>query len=108
MNEPTDLRLVRTLSTLLDGRYESGRFGFGLDAFIDLLPIGGDTLILLLSLIPIYVAIKRKVPSAVIGRMVTTVVGVYAIGLVPILGSFAYLVVRPNVRNYELLRQHVA
>lgn len=107
MQEASDLRFVRTLAELLDGRFENGRFKYGLDALIDLLPLGGDTVILLLSLIPIFVAIRRRVPTAAISQMALTVGGVYVIGLIPILSSFAYLIVRPNVRNYELLKSYV-
>ena len=107
MQEKPDLRFVRLLAELLDGRFESGKFLFGLDVFIDLLPIGGDTVILLLSLIPIIIALRYKIPATAIGRMALTVGSVYVIGLVPVLGSLAYLLVKPNVRNYELLKKYV-
>ena len=104
MREDADIRFVGALATLLDGCFKVGRFRYGLDVFIDLLPLGGDTIILLLSLIPIVVAVRRKLPAPIITQMTLTVGSVYLIGLVPVLGSFAYLITRPNMRNYELLK----
>lgn len=106
MHEAPDLRFVRTLAELLDGKFENGRFKYGLDVFIDLLPLGGDTVILLLSLIPIVVAVRRGLPASAISRMVLTVGAVYLVGLIPLLGSFAYLLAKPNLRNYELLKSY--
>ena len=101
------LKFAQRLAVLLDGQFRLGKFGFGLDAFIDLFPVGGDILILGLSLYIVWVAYRAKVPKPVVMQMLANVGIASAIGLVPVLGDAAYIFLRPNMHNIELLKRFV-
>jgi len=94
------------LATLLDNQFRFGRWGFGLDAIIDLLPVGGDVIVLGLSLVLVVIGLRMGLPRSSIVRMLVNISAAFVIGLVPIVGDLAYLLVRPNMRNLEILRAH--
>jgi hypothetical protein len=101
-----EFRLAERLATLLDNQFKVGKWSFGLDAIIDLLPIGGDTIVLLLSFYLIYVAFRMKVPTGAIIRMLLNIGFAFIVGLVPVRGDVAYLAFKPNMRNLEILRTY--
>jgi len=100
-----ELAFAERLANLLDNQFKIGVWGFGLDAIIDLLPIGGDTIILLLSLILVFIAWRRNLPQKDISRMLTNISLAFLIGLIPIIGDIAYLAFKPNIRNLEILQR---
>ncbi len=102
------LKFAENLANLLDNNFKIGNFGFGLDAVIDLLPIGGDTLILILSLLIVAIALQQKVPRPQIFQMLGNVFFAFIIGLIPIIGSLAYLAFRPNMRNLAILQKYTS
>ena len=65
----TDLRRARMLAKLLDAQFSVAGFRFGIDALIDLVPIGGDVIGTVLGLYPIYLAHKHQLGRTVELRM---------------------------------------
>ena len=102
----TYLQSARTWANILDNQFSIGPYRFGLDAFLDLLPFGGDTLILILSFYLVWVAIQLKLPTRAVYAMVATILASYLIGLVPVLGDIAYIAIRPNMRNLAILERY--
>jgi hypothetical protein len=107
--QPTTLefRLAERLAILLDDQFRIGNWGFGLDAIVDLLPVGGDVVVLALSLYLVFVAFRMELPREEIARMLFNIVLAFLVGLIPVIGDVAYLAFKPNMRNLEILRKHV-
>jgi hypothetical protein len=97
---------ARIWANILDNQFSIGSYRFGLDAFLDLLPIGGDTIVLILSMYLIWVGIQMKIPPRALYAMVATVLVSYLIGLIPILGDVAYIGIKPNMRNLAVLEKY--
>ncbi len=101
-----DIALAERIATLLDNQFRIGKWGFGIDAIIDLLPVGGDTIVLLLSLSLVLIGVKMRIPGSAIATMLANIAFAFVIGLIPLLGDAAYFLYRPNVRNLAILRRH--
>jgi hypothetical protein len=94
------------LANLLDNQVRFGAWGFGLDAFLDLLPISGDLIVLALSLYLVWLGFRLGASREDITRMLVNVGVAFAVGLIPVIGDVAYLLLRPNLRNLEILRRY--
>src|SRR2546421_11668516 len=81
-----DLRTARFVATLLDAQFSIFGFKFGLDPLVGLIPVIGDTIMLLASVYPIHIAQKHGLSKSVIRRMKINIAIDYFIGLVPIVG----------------------
>jgi len=103
---PHSITSARRLAQLLDNQFRVGKFGFGLDVIIDLLPFAGDTIILFLSSYIIVVGLHAKLPSKAIRLMIFNVAISYLVGLIPFFGEIAYLLFKPNLRNVAILEQY--
>ena len=103
----SDLRLARILARILDDQFRLGKFGFGLDAILDLLPVAGDTVVLGLSLFLLILAMRLQIPAHLLFKMLSLVLVCYVIGLIPILGDIAYIAIRPNLRNLKIIEEYL-
>ena len=102
---------AETLTRWLDDlvRIPGTKIGFGLDGLLGLLvPGAGDAVTGIGSLSLLLLALRRGVPSVVIGRMVLNI-GIDAlIGTVPVVGDIFDFGYKANRRNLELIRRHEA
>jgi len=82
---------------------------FGLDGLLGLVvPGAGDAVTGIGSLSLLLLALRRGVPSVVIGRMVINI-GIDAlIGTIPVIGDVFDFGYKANRRNLELIRRHEA
>jgi hypothetical protein len=101
-----DLKLATVIANLLDNSFGIGKFRFGIDVIIDLLPFTGDTIILVLSLSLVYFGYRMKLPTPKLMQMLFNIILAYVVGLVPWLGEISYLAFKPNMRNLEILQEH--
>lgn len=91
-----EIARVRTFATVLD-RY-------GLDAVIGfVLPGIGDAIGALLGLYIVVIAIRRRVSSVVIARMLLNLAIDMVVGVVPIVGDIADIAFQANRKNLALL-----
>lgn len=102
-NDP-ELLFAERLAKLLDDQFRFGTWGFGLDAIIGLLPVGGDVIAMALSFVLVGIGIRKGLSRFYIMRMLFNIVLAFVVGLIPVIGDIAYIKVRPNLRNVELLR----
>jgi hypothetical protein len=85
-----------------------GGFRFGMSGIIGLIPGIGDVIDGLVSLYIVYRAIQLGVPRVTIARMMVNV-GIEGIaGSLPFIGDFFDVVFKANLRNYEILKSHLA
>jgi hypothetical protein len=80
---------------------------FGLDPLIGLVPALGPLLGVLLSVYIFGSAFRYKVPLRAILRMVSNIGIEFIVGLIPVLGPMFDVYWRANIRNVDLLREHL-
>ena len=103
------LARLRRLAWLIDGafRMPGTRFRFGLNSVIGLLPVGGDAVLGVISLYIIYEAAQLGIPKHKLLRMMANV-GVEVLGgSVPILGDLFDMALKVNLRNLQIVEDHL-
>src|SRR5436190_23124677 len=103
-----DLQTARFVAMLLDAQYSIFGFKFVLDPLVGLIPVVGDTIMLVASLYPIHIAQKHGLAKSVIRRMKLNIAIDYLIGLTPIVGDFFDATFKANLKNVALLENAVA
>ena len=100
------LRRADRLANLLDTRFAipGTGFRFGLDPLVSLLPIAGDTVMLLVGLYPVFEAVRLKLGAVVVLRMLLNLGIDWLVGLVPLIGFIPDSMYKANSRNAKLLR----
>lgn len=100
------LRRADRLANLLDTRFAipGTGFRFGLDPLVSLLPIAGDTVMLLVGLYPVFEAVRLKLGAVVVLRMLLNLGIDWLVGLVPLIGFIPDSLYKANSRNARLLR----
>ncbi len=104
-----ELESVERVARLLDGKYRIPftPFRFGWDFIIGLVPVAGDTLVLIPSVWMIWKAWQLQMPNGKILRMAGNTALDYFIGTVPVLGDIFDATFKANLRNAALLREHL-
>jgi len=103
------VRRSRTVSGLMDEAVRVPGTGFrvGIDPLLGLVPVGGDTVALALSLYPVAEAVRLGLPKTALARMLLNVGVDFAFGAVPLVGTPFDAVWKANVRNVRLLERHL-
>ena len=78
----------------------------GINPFLDLIPIFGDSAAVIISALTIFEGFRRKVPNVVLARMGLNVLLNGLIGVIPGVGEVFSFWFKPTSRNYQLLQQH--
>jgi hypothetical protein len=101
--------LFRWVAVIMDGlvRLPGTKFRFGLNPFIDFIPVVGDVSAAFVSTSVLLYAFKRGMPKIVLARMALNVLINELVGIVPVVGSVFAFWFRANARNYELLQRHI-
>jgi hypothetical protein len=102
---PSDLEALRRFARLLDEQFvvpgTSRRFG--LDALIGLVPGIGDLIGAALSIWIVLAAIRHRVPTATIVRMLWNIAADEVVGTVPVIGDLFDVLFKENVLNVGLV-----
>lgn len=102
-------RRVVFVSELLDTRFKLPVVGyrFGLDSLLGLVPGVGDAATAGVSLYLIYEAARAGAGPGMIARMIYNVIIDTILGAVPVLGDLFDFAFKANLRNANLLRNHL-
>jgi hypothetical protein len=103
-----DLRRARQIATLLDAQFEVAGVKFGLEAFLGLVPVVGDTIGTVAGLYPLWVANRHKLGKSVQAKMAANLAVEWGGGLLPWVGDFFDVAFKANLRNVKLLEEEVA
>ncbi len=101
------LKTAIYIANLLDNKFKVFNFRFGIDPLLGLIPGGGDLVSLLLSLYLVWIGFKAKIPTAKLIEMIMNTAVDFLVGLVPVLGDVADFTFKLNIRNLNILKQHV-
>lgn len=75
----------------------------GLDPILGVIPVAGDTVALIISLYPVWVAFELGLPKKLLVTMILNILIDYVMGLIPVMGEIADALWRANSRNVDLL-----
>ena len=102
--------LFKWLALIMDDllRLPGTKFRFGLDPLLGLIPGIGDTSSALVSTLALIHAARLGVPRILLARMSLNILINEIIGIIPILGDAFSFWFKSNVRNYDLLKNHVS
>jgi len=105
---PADLVALRKFSILMDEAVglPGTKFRFGLDPLLGLIPGFGDVISALLSAWIVVGALRHRVPTMKICRMVFNILLDMLVGEIPILGDLFDFAFEENVINMRILMQH--
>jgi hypothetical protein len=109
LSHVTKLNRIRTLARLLDTAVviPGTKIRFGFDALLGLVPGVGDAVAAAFGAYVIHEAIKLGAPRATILKMVANLGIDFLVGSVPVAGDVFDVLWRANVRNADLLAEHV-
>jgi len=103
------LRRIEKLAHLLDARFEipGTKIRFGWDGIIGLLPGIGDTLTLLPQLYLIYEALRLKLGTGTILKMLLNILIDWLVGTIPVVGVLFDVAFKSNLRNAKLVAEAI-
>lgn len=105
---PDLLPLLRRWADLLDSRFviPGTSIRFGIDPLLSLVPGVGDLASPIYTVLLLVQGTARRVPRAVLARMVINALVDALIGAVPVAGNVGDIFFRANLRNLALLERH--
>jgi len=96
--------VIEKVAWLMDELVPMGRWSFGLDAVIGLIPGLGDIFGALIGMIIVVRAVQAGIPRVAIARMMTNIAIDTLVGAIPLLGDafdFLYKSNTMNIRIYD-------
>ena len=104
------LRRIRKIAKLLDTAIgiPGTKFRLGLDPILGLLPGGGDLIGAGISAYMIYLAASFGLERHKINEMIKNIALETTVGFIPIFGDIFDVYFKANIRNLEILEEHLA
>lgn len=104
------LRRIRKIAKLLDTAIgiPGTKFRIGLDPILGLLPGGGDLIGAGISAYMIYLAASFGLERPKITKMVKNIALETIVGFIPIFGDLFDFYFKANIRNLDILEEHLA
>ncbi|MBK7151649.1 MAG: DUF4112 domain-containing protein [Sandaracinaceae bacterium] len=99
---------ARVMTRLLDDliRIPGTEQGIGLDGLLGLIPGVGDSVTGLGSMALLLLALRRRVPTVILVKMLGNIGVDVLTGTIPVLGDIFDVAFRSNRRNLELIERH--
>jgi hypothetical protein len=103
------LNRIRKLSRLMDTSIRIPGIGFriGIDPILGLIPGGGDLISAGFSAYIIFLATRFGIPRQDLAKMIFNVGLEAVVGTVPLVGDLFDAYYKSNIRNLEILEQHL-
>lgn len=107
-SRPADDPLAEQLAWLMDSSIGIGRFSFGLDALVGLIPGLGDVLTTMVSVWIVGRAMQNGVHHAAILRMLFNLGIDTIIGSIPLIGDLFDFAYKANAKNMQIYRESLS
>ena len=101
-----DFVWVERVANLLDNKFAIGRFRFGLDPILNLIPYGGQFVSFAVSMMLVVVMFRNGVRTKVVIKMLFNIIVDALLGAIPFLGQIFDFFNKANEKNIKLLREH--
>jgi len=109
--EPLPVRrrdpVIEAVAHVMDGLIPIGRWRFGLDSVLGLVPGLGDVIGAAIGMIIVLRAVQAGIPRVAIARMMTNIAIDCLIGAIPLLGDAFDFVFKSNRKNMQIYEQAV-
>ena len=107
MQAPKELKQAQDIANLLDMAVKIPFIGvrIGLDFLVGLIPVLGDTIMLLASLRIVQLADKINVPTDIRKLMLRNALLDYGLGFIPIVGDIVDVFYKANIKNVRLMER---
>lgn len=103
-----DLESIDRIERVLDSSIPLlGGYRIGIDGIIGLIPGVGDVITGSISTFIVYKAIKMNIPKFIIFKMIINIGIDTVLGSIPIVGDLFDFAWKSNVKNAQLIRQHI-
>lgn len=102
----TRLGLIRFVSKLMDEQFSIGKFKFGLDPIINLIPVAGDVAGFIVSSMLVVTMARYGASGKVAIKMLGNILLDAVVGIIPFLGWIFDFSYKANTRNLKLLSNH--
>jgi hypothetical protein len=104
------LRRIRKIAKILDTAIgiPGTKFRIGLDPILGLIPGGGDLVGAAISAYMIYLATSFGLEKSKVTQMIKNIALETTVGFVPIVGDLFDVYFKANIRNLDILEQHLA
>jgi len=108
MNSKKKINDLKALSTLMDNQFV-GPFGirYGLDGLLGLMPVVGDLVTSIISLYIIVQAASLGVGPSTLMRMGLNLMIENLVDMIPVAGNLFDFMWKANIKNMDLLDQHL-
>lgn len=105
---PPDLRALRRFARLMDEAFPIPGLQkrFGVDAALGLVPVVGDVIAALLSLWIVFGALRHRVPTRKVLRMLFNILLDATVGAIPVLGDIFDFLYEENTINLKILLRY--
>lgn len=100
------LKIIAAIATLLDSRYKVFNVKFGIDPLLNMIPVLGDAVGVLLGLTIVLIGVRMGLPEKKVLQMVRNIIIDFFIGIVPVVGSLADVFYRSNLKNMQIIFDH--
>jgi hypothetical protein len=107
MKSHRHLKLVETIVELLDNKFAIGKFRFGLDPIIGLIPGIGDIIPIGISGYLIFIGIQENISRKVLAQMIGYTLLDFILGSIPLIGDAADFFYKSHIKNLHLLKQEL-
>ena len=105
---PTPDPWIRYLAELMDGAIPIGRWSFGIDPLLGLLPGVGDLIGALISMVIVARAVQAGIPRIAVARMLANIAVDTLVGSIPLFGDAFDFAFKSNLKNLHIYEQALA
>lgn len=102
------LTIARLLVNVLEKQFRIGKWEFGLDPILGLIPVIGDLIPTILACYLIWIAVLHELPTMKVIHMGFNVVLDFIVGSIPVIGDIFDFFIKPSVSNLRILEKHLA
>lgn len=100
------LKIAGVLAKLYDSQFKFGKYSFGIEPVIGVIPVVGDVIGLVLSFYIYGIALKMNISGWDKFKMLINIILDFLLGLIPIIGDLFDFGFKANSKNFKILSKY--